>query len=88
MIKEGTLRAEFNQDKGNSPSDPRQSKNGAEFTATAGSAWLGRVGAKTLDMELGSPWSSGHNESSTTRQRDPLLNGKVLYSLKARSSTR
>jgi putative transposase len=36
-----------------------RSDNGPEFIATALRLWLGRVGAKTLFIEPGSPWENG-----------------------------
>ena len=39
--------------------DHIRSDNGPEFTARAVREWLGRVGAKTLYIEPGSPWENG-----------------------------
>ncbi len=39
--------------------DPIRSDNGPEFTARAVREWLGRVGARTLYIEPGSPWENG-----------------------------
>ncbi len=39
--------------------DHTRSDNGSAFTARAVREWLGRVGAKTLYIEPGSPWESG-----------------------------
>ena len=38
------------------PPDHIRSDNGSEFTAHAVRDWLGRIGVKTLYIELGSPW--------------------------------
>ena len=35
------------------------SDNGPEFTARAVREWFGRVGARTLYIEPGSPWENG-----------------------------
>jgi len=43
--------------------------------------WLGRVGAKTLYIEPGSPWESGYNESFHGSLRDELLDGEIFYTL-------
>jgi len=40
-------------------SDHIRSDNGPEFTARAVREWLGRVGARTLYIEPGSPWEKG-----------------------------
>ena len=45
-----------------------RSDNGPEFTAKAVRAWLGRVGAKTLYIEPGSPWENGYVESFNGRR--------------------
>ena len=37
-------------------------ENGPEFTARAVREWLGKVGAKTLYIEPGSPWENGYVE--------------------------
>ena len=39
--------------------DHIRSDNGPEFTARAVREWLGRVGARTLYIEPGSPWENG-----------------------------
>jgi transposase InsO family protein len=54
--------------------DNIRSDNGAEFTANAVRAWLGRIGVKTLYIEPGSPWENGYNESFNGKLRDELLN--------------
>jgi len=58
-----------------------RSDNGAEFTAKAVRAWLGKVGVKTLYIEPGSPWENGYIESFNGKLRDELLNGEVFTSL-------
>jgi transposase InsO family protein len=40
------------------------------------------VGAKTLYIELGSPWENGYCESFNGKFRDECLNGEIFYSLK------
>ena len=64
------------------PPDHIRSDNGAEFTANAVRAWLGRIGVKTLYIEPGSPWENGYNESFNGKLRDELLNGEIFYTLK------
>jgi transposase InsO family protein len=58
-----------------------RSDNGPEFTAHVIRDWLGRVGAKTLYIEPGSPWENGYCESFNGTLRDELLNGEIFYSL-------
>ena len=58
-----------------------RSDNGAEFTAKAVRAWLGKVGVKTLYIEPGSPWENGYIESFNGKLRDELLNGEVFTTL-------
>ena len=50
-----------------------RSDNGPEFTAKAVREWLGRVGAKALCIEPGSPWENGYIESFNGKLRDELL---------------
>ena len=50
-----------------------RSDNGSEFRAKAVRQWLGRIGAKTLYIEPGSPWENGYNESFNGRLRDECL---------------
>ena len=57
------------------------SDNGPEFTAWAIREWLGRVGAKTLYIEPGSPWENGYVESFNGKLRDELLDREVFYTL-------
>ncbi len=59
-----------------------RSDNGPEFTATAVREWLGRVGAKTLFIEPGSPWENGYVESFNGKLRDELLDREIFYTLK------
>ena len=58
-----------------------RSDNGPEFTAMAVRNWLGRVGAKTLYIELGPPQAeeNGYIESFNGKLRDELLNREVFY---------
>ena len=58
-----------------------RSDNGPEFTANAVREWLGRVGAKTLYIEPGSPWENGYVESFNGKLRDELLDREVFYTL-------
>lgn len=58
-----------------------RSDNGPEFTASAVREWLGRVGAKTLYIEPGSPWENGYNESFNGSLRDELLDGEIFFTL-------
>ena len=50
--------------------DHIRSGNGPEFTARAVREWLGRVGARTLYIEPGSPWENGYIESFNGKLRD------------------
>ena len=59
-----------------------RSDNGPEFTATVVREWLGRIGAKTLFIEPGSPWENGYVESFNGKLRDELLDREVFYTLK------
>jgi len=59
-----------------------RSDNGAEFTAKMIRDWLGRLGAKTLFIEPGSPWENGYNESFNGKLRDELLNSEIFSTLK------
>ena len=58
-----------------------RSDNGAEFTAKAVRAWLGKVGVKTLYIEPGSPWENGYIESFNGKLRDELLSGEIFTTL-------
>ena len=59
-----------------------RSDNGPEFTANAVRKWLGRVGAKTLYIEPGSPWENGYVESFNGKLRDELLDREIFFTLK------
>jgi len=61
--------------------DHIRSDNGPEFTARAVREWLGRVGARTLYIEPGSPWENGYIESFNGKLRDELLDREVFYTL-------
>ena len=61
--------------------DHIRSDNGPEFTARAVREWLGRVGARTLCIEPGSPWENGYIESFNGKLRDELLDREVFYTL-------
>ena len=60
--------------------DHMRSDNGPEFMARAVRVWLGRVGARTLYIEPGSPWENGCIESFNGKLRDESLDREVLYS--------
>jgi putative transposase len=62
--------------------DYLRSDNGAEFTAKMIREWLGRLGARTLFIEPGSPWENGYNESFNGKLRDELLNGEIFSTLR------
>jgi putative transposase len=53
-----------------------------EFTAEAVRDWLGRVKARTLFIERGSPWENGYIESFNGKLRDELLDREIFYTLK------
>jgi len=61
--------------------DHIRSDNGPEFTARAIREWLAKVGAKTLYIELGSPWENGYVESFNGKLRDELLDREIFYTL-------
>ena len=61
--------------------DHIRSDNGPEFTARAVREWLGRVGARTLYIEPGSPWENGYIESFNGKLRDELLDRDLFYTL-------
>lgn len=61
--------------------DHIRSDNGPEFTARAVREWLGRVGARTLYIEPGSPWENGYIESFNGKLRDELPDREVFYTL-------
>ena len=58
-----------------------RSDNGPEFTARVVREWLGKVGAKTLYIEPGSPWENGYVESFNGKLGDELLDREVFYTL-------
>lgn len=58
-----------------------RSDNGPEFTARAVREWLGKVGAKTLFIQPGSPWENGYVESLNGKLRNELLNGEIICSV-------
>ena len=53
--------------------DHIRSDRGLDFTARAMCDWLGRVGARTLYIEPGSPWEDGYIESFNGKLRVELL---------------
>lgn len=57
--------------------DHIRSNNGSEFAAHAVRDWIAKVGAKTLFIELGSPWENGYNERLNGKLRNELLNTEV-----------
>ena len=59
----------------------RASDNGPESTARAVREWLGRVGARTLNIEPGSPWENGYIESFNGKLRDELPDKEIFYTL-------
>jgi len=61
--------------------DHIRSDNGPEFRATAIREWPGKVGAKTLYIEPGSPWENGYVESFNGKLRDELLDREIFYTL-------
>jgi len=61
--------------------DHVRSDNGSEFRAKAVRNWLGRIGAKTLYIEPGSPWENGYNESFNGKLRDECLNVELFNNL-------
>jgi len=59
---------------------PSPMGDGPEFIAQAVRDWIAAVGAKTADIEPGSPWENGYCESFNARLRDELLSGEVFFS--------
>ena len=59
--------------------DHIRSDNGPEFTARAVREWLGKVRARTLYIEPGSPWENGYIESTGGKLRDELLDREIFY---------
>ncbi len=58
-----------------------RSDNGPEFTARAVREWLGKVRAKTLYIDPGSPWENGFVESFNGKLRDELPDREVFRTL-------
>ncbi len=58
-----------------------RSDNGPEFTAQAIRNWLGKVGARTLYIQPGSPWENGYVESFNGKLRDEMLDRELFYTL-------
>ena len=56
-----------------------RSDNGPEFTAKTVREWLGRVGARTLFIQAGSPWENGYCESFNGNE---LLDREIFYTVK------
>lgn len=61
--------------------DHIRSDNGSEFRAKVVRKWIGRIGAKTLYIEPGSPWENGYNESFNGKLRDECLNVELFNNL-------
>ena len=59
-----------------------RSDNGPEMTAKVVRNWLGKLGARTLYIEPGSPWENGYCESFNGKLRDECPNQEIFYSLK------
>jgi len=59
-----------------------RSDNGPEFDAEAGRDWITAVGAKTVNIEPGSPRENGYRESLKAKFHDGLINVEMVYSLK------
>ena len=61
--------------------DHIRSDNGPEFTVRAIRDWPGKVGARALYIEPGSPWENGYVESFNGKLRDELLDRDDLLCL-------
>ena len=61
--------------------DHIRSDNGPVFAATRVREWQGRVGVKTLSIELGSPRENGYIESFNGQLRDELLDREIFDTL-------
>jgi len=61
--------------------DHIRSDNGPVFAATRVREWQGRVGVKTLSIELGSPRENGYIESFNGKLRDELLDREIFDTL-------
>ena len=59
-----------------------RSDNGPKFTARAIREWMGKVGARTLYIEPGSPWENGYVESFNGKLRDELMEREIFYTLR------
>jgi len=59
-----------------------RSNNVPEFVARDLRKWLVGTGAKTADIEPGSPWENGYCETFNSNLRDEFLNGEIFYSIK------
>ena len=58
-----------------------RSDNGPEYIEKALRGWPGRLGVKTLFIELGSPWENGYCESFNSKLRDELLAREFFYTM-------
>ena len=58
-----------------------RSDNGPEFAAVAVKDWITGVRASTADIEPGSPWENGYEESFNAKLGDELLNTEVFNTL-------
>ena len=56
-----------------------RSDNGPGFTAKEVRKWLGKVGAKTLYIEAGSPWENWYVESFNGKLRDEPMDREISY---------
>lgn len=65
------------------PPEHVRSDNGPEFIVIKVREGLGRIGVKTLYIELGSPWENDYCESLISELRDKLLNGEIFTTLRA-----
>ena len=58
--------------------DHNRPDNGPKFTAFRVREWQGRVGVKTLFIELGSPRDNGYIESFNGQLRDKSLDREIF----------
>jgi putative transposase len=58
-----------------------RSFNGSVFSHQQILTWLSELGAKTLFIELGSPWENGSIESLNDMLRDEPWNREIFYTL-------
>ena len=63
-------------------SEHLRSDNGPEFVAKDLQRWLAKTGARTLYIELGSPWENACCESFNSKLRDEFLNGEIFHPMK------